>query len=69
MRRPADGSSGPVAEDRESVEKRSQLHDYDLSFLKWEIKKKGFNQVAKELDVHNTTLRRYIKKQLESPGG
>jgi predicted transcriptional regulator len=48
---------------RSHVEKRSKLQEYDLSFLKKEIRKKGFNEVAYELGVHNTTLRRYIKKR------
>lgn len=48
---------------RKHVEKRSQLKEYNLSFLKKEIRLKGFNQVARELGVHNTTLRRYIEKE------
>ena len=48
---------------RKHVEKRSQLKDYSLSFLKKEIRVKGFNQVASELGVHNTTLRRYMEKE------
>ena len=47
---------------RGRVEKRSQLQEHDLSVLKREIRAKGFNKVASELGVHNTTLRRYIKK-------
>ena len=47
---------------RKHVEKRSQLKDYDLAYLKREIKLKGYNQVASELGVYNTTLRRYIEK-------
>lgn len=42
--------------------KKSKLQDYELSFLKREIRKNGFYQVANELGVHHTTLRRYIKK-------
>ena len=48
---------------RKQVEKRSRLNDYNLSFLKKEIRLKGFNQVARELGVHNTTLRRHIEKK------
>jgi len=48
---------------RKHVEKRSQLKDYSLPFLKKEIRVKGFDQVASELGVHNTTLRRYVKKE------
>ena len=47
---------------RDHKQKRSQLQDYELSYLKREIKQKGFNQVADELGVHNTTLRRYMEK-------
>lgn len=49
-------------ERRKSVEKRSQLQDYDLSYLKREIRQKGFNKVAQEIGVHVTTLRRFLKK-------
>lgn len=42
--------------------KRSRLQDYELAFLKKEIKCKGYNQLANELKVHNTTLRRYMEK-------
>lgn len=42
--------------------KRSRLQDYELAFLKKEIKYKGYNQLANELKVHNTTLRRYMEK-------
>jgi len=49
-------------ESRRHVEKRSQLQEFNLSFLKEEIKLKGFNHVARDLGVHNTTLRRYIEK-------
>ncbi len=42
--------------------KRSRLQDYELAFLKKEIKRKGYNQLANELKVHNTTLRRYMEK-------
>lgn len=48
---------------RKHVEKRSQLKEYNLSFLKKEIRLKGVNQVAHELGVHNTTLRRYLAKE------
>lgn len=48
---------------RKNVEKRSKLQEYSLTFLKKEIRIKGFNQVASELGVHNTTLRRYIEKR------
>ena len=47
---------------RKHIEKRSQLQEYNLSFLKREIRLKGFNHVARDLGVHNTTLRRYIEK-------
>lgn len=47
---------------RNQGEKRSQLQDYGLTFLKKEIKEKGYTQLAKELGVHNTTLRRYMGK-------
>jgi len=50
-------------ERRDHRMKKSQLRDYDLSFLKREIKNKGYNRVASELGVHNTTLRRYVKKE------
>ena len=48
---------------RKHVEKRSQLKNFDLAYLKKEIKLKGFNQVALELGIHNTTLRRFMKKE------
>jgi len=48
---------------RDHREKRSQLQEYNFSFLKKEIRLKGFNRVASELGVHNTTLRRYIEKE------
>ena len=48
---------------RKHVEKRSRLKEYNLSFLKKEIRHKGFNQVACELGVHNTTLRRHIERE------
>lgn len=51
-------------ESRRHVEKRSKLQEYNLTFLKKEIRLKGFNQVASELGVHNTTLRRYIEKTM-----
>ena len=47
---------------RKHNEKRSQLQEYNLSFLKKEIRLKGFNHVARDLGVNNTTLRRYIEK-------
>ncbi len=47
---------------RTHTEKRSQLLDYDLRNLKREIRAKGYNQVATELGVHNTTLRRHVEK-------
>ena len=47
---------------RDHRDKRSQLKEYNLLFLKKEIKLKGFNKVASDLGVHNTTLRRYIEK-------
>ena len=49
---------------RKNIEKRSKLQEYNLTFLKKEIRLKGFNQVASELGVHNTTLRRYIEKTM-----
>lgn len=49
-------------ERRDYRQKRSQLQDYKLPDLKRAIKLKGFNQVAAELGVHNTTLRRYMEK-------
>lgn len=49
-------------ERREHTQKRSRLSEFDLMTLKREIKAKGFNQVATELGVHNTTLRRYVEK-------
>lgn len=48
---------------RKHVEKRSKLQEYNLTFLRKEIRLKGFNQVASELGVHHTTLRRYIEKR------
>lgn len=48
---------------RTHVEKRSKLKDYELSFLKREIRLKGYNQLARELGVHNTTLRRFMEKE------
>lgn len=50
-------------ERRKHVEKRSRLKDYELSFLKKEIKLKGYNKLASELGVHNTTLRRFMRKE------
>lgn len=47
---------------RKHVEKRSQLKDYELSDLKRKIRLEGYNKVASELGVHNTTLRRLIEK-------
>lgn len=43
-------------------EKRSQLADYDFDFLRSELEIKSYSQVAKELDVHTSTLTRYMKK-------
>ena len=48
---------------RKHVEKRSKLKDYELSFLKREIKLKGYNKLASELGVHNTTLRRFMERE------
>ena len=48
---------------RTHVEKRSQLKDCDLSDLKRKIRLEGYNKVASELGVHNTTLRRFIEKE------
>lgn len=47
---------------RKHVQKRSQLKDYDFADLKRKIRLKGYNKVARELGVHNTTLRRFIEK-------
>ena len=49
-------------ERRDHRQKRSQLQDYDLSYLKKVIKQKGFVQIAAELGVHNTTLRRDMER-------
>jgi len=48
---------------RDHREKRSQLKDYNFSFLKKEIRRKGYNQVASELSIHNTTFRRYMEEK------
>jgi hypothetical protein len=48
---------------RKHTEKRSKLEDFNYSFLKKEIKLKGYNRVSHELGAHNTTLRRYVEKE------
>ena len=47
---------------------RSKLRVYYLAYLKGEIKKKGYKEVAKELGITTDTLRKHIKKR-ESLGG
>ncbi len=42
---------------------RSRLRGYDLAYLKREIRKKGYQEVAKELEVDVSTLRKHIKRR------
>lgn len=44
-------------------EKRSRLQDYELSYLKREIRQKGQVQVAKEIGINQSTLSRYMSKK------
>lgn len=46
---------------RRSKTRRSQLRIYELDFLKSEVSKKGYKQVAAELGVGVTTLRDYMR--------
>ena len=42
--------------------KRSKLKDFSLDKLKSEVEKKGIRGLAKELEIHENTLRNYFKK-------
>jgi len=42
---------------------RSKLRVYDLAYLKREVSKKGSVNIAKELGVDVSTLRKHIKKR------
>jgi transposase len=50
--------------ERRPRDKRSRLRTYALSFLKREVKTKGFRQVARELKINEWTLRAYMKSTL-----
>lgn len=45
--------------------KRSRLQDFKISFLEKEVRKKGVRGLARELEVHENTLRYYLKKAKE----
>jgi len=42
---------------------RSRLRVYDLAYIKREVSKKGFGNIAKELGVDVSTLRKHIRKR------
>jgi transposase-like protein len=50
-------------ERRRKTERRSQLKDYDFSYLETEVKKKGLSQVSREIGVHKSTLMRFLRKE------
>jgi len=43
--------------------KRSQLRDFPREKLIAEVTKKGIRGLARELEIHENTLRNYLKKQ------
>jgi len=43
--------------------KRSQLRDFPREKLKSQVSKKGIRGLARELGIHENTLRNYLKKQ------
>jgi len=47
---------------------RSKLRIYELTYLKREIKKKGYKEFALELGVDVSTLRKHIKNRISSQG-
>lgn len=49
--------------DRRPGFNRSKLMVYDLSYLKREIRKKGYKELSIELGIDISTLRKHIKKR------
>lgn len=54
--------------DRRPGFNRSKLMSYDLSYLKREIRNKGYEKLSAELEVDLSTLRKHIKKRMSSQG-
>lgn len=49
--------------ERRSGDKRSRLRYYKPSYLRKEVKEKGYEQVAKELGISTRTLRKHKKER------